>query len=148
LYPVLFLGALTSDSPKVVQKFGPLSGSLVVVTCGLKCLRGSFSDASTQYLVLVFAVLFFQMDYSGATETFLIDYFFMGIVFSKTYEFLLKVCKMSLMLSEYMSMSISRVRDLTAPMHLGLKDGPLYPLSNQGSPEALLKLQMAPRLIL
>jgi hypothetical protein len=38
------------------------------------------------------------MDYSGATETFLIDYFFMGIVFSKTYEFLLKVCKWGLML--------------------------------------------------
>jgi hypothetical protein len=93
LYPVLFLGALTSDSPKVIQKLGPLGGSLVVVVCGLKCLRGSFSDASTQYLVLVFAVLFFQMDYSSASETFLIDYFFMGIVFSKTYEFLLKVCK-------------------------------------------------------
>lgn len=96
LYPVLFLGALTSDSPKVIQKLGPLGGSLVVVVCGLKCLRGSFSDASTQYLVLVFAVLFFQMDYSSASETFLIDYFFMGIVFSKTYEFLLKVCKNAL----------------------------------------------------
>lgn len=96
MYPVLFLGALTSDSPKVVQKFGPLSGSFVVVVCGLKCLRGSFSDPSTQYLVLVFAVLFFQMDYSSASETFLIDYFFMGIIFSKTYEFLLKVCEQAL----------------------------------------------------
>jgi len=46
------------------------------------------------------------------------------------------------------AMNISRVRDLTAPMHLGLKAGPLCPMSNQGSPEALLKLQMAPRLIL
>jgi len=34
------------------------------------------------------------------------------------------------------------------PMHLGLKAGPLCPMSNQESPEALLKLQMAPRLIL
>ena len=91
LYPVLFLGALTNDSPTVLRKFGPLGGSLVVVVCGLKCLRGSFSDASTQYLVLVFAVLFFKMDYSNASESFLVDYFFMGIVFSKTYEFLLKV---------------------------------------------------------
>jgi hypothetical protein len=64
--------------------------------CGLKCLRGSFSDPSTQYLVLVFAVLFFQLDYSSASETFLIDYFFMGIIFSKTYEFLLKVCEQAL----------------------------------------------------
>jgi hypothetical protein len=35
-----------------------------------------------------------------------------------------------------MSISISRVRDLTAPMHLGLEAGPLCPMSNQGSPEA------------
>jgi len=49
--------------------------------------------------------------------------------------------------TEGMSMSISRVRNLTAPMHLGPKAGPLCPMSNQGSPEALLKLQMAPRLI-
>jgi hypothetical protein len=36
------------------------------------------------------------------------------------------------------------VRGLAAPMHLG----PLCPISDQGSPVALLKLQMAPRLIL
>jgi len=47
-----------------------------------------------------------------------------------------------------MNMSVSRVLDPTAPMHLGLKAGHLCPLSNQGSPEALLKLQMAPMLIL
>jgi hypothetical protein len=33
-------------------------------------------------------------------------------------------------------MSISRVRDLTAPIHLGFKAGPLCLMSNQGSPEA------------
>jgi hypothetical protein len=33
------------------------------------------------------------MDYSSASETFIVDYFFMGIIFSKTYEFLLKVCE-------------------------------------------------------
>ena len=42
----------------------------------------------------------------------------------------------------------SRVRELTAPMHLGVEAGPLCPMSNQGGPEALLNLQMAPRLII
>jgi hypothetical protein len=46
------------------------------------------------------------------------------------------------------SMSMSRVRDLMVLMHLGLKADPLWPMPSQGSPEALLKLQMAPRLIL
>jgi hypothetical protein len=40
---------------------------------------------------------------------------------------------------------ISRVRDFTAPMHLGLLAGPLCPISSQGSPETLPKLQMAPQ---
>jgi hypothetical protein len=34
-----------------------------------------------------------------------------------------------------------------ATMYLGFKASPLCPMSDQGSPEALLKLQMAPRLI-
>jgi len=45
---------------------------------------------------------------------------------------------------ESMSTCMSRVRNLAALIHLGLEAGPLCPLSNQGSPEALLKLQMAP----
>ena len=41
------------------------------------------------------------------------------------------------------------VWDLTVPMHLGLNwGGPLCPISIYGSPVALLKFQMAPRLIL
>jgi hypothetical protein len=43
---------------------------------------------------------------------------------------------------------ISRVWDLTALMHLGLKVGPLCPMSKRGNPEAFLKLQMASRVIL
>jgi hypothetical protein len=38
------------------------------------------------------------------------------------------------------------VRSLTAPMQLGLTDRPFVPISYQGSPAALLKLQMAPKL--
>lgn len=91
IYPLVILSALTTDAPKIVTKFGAFGGSLIIVICGLKCLRGSYSDASCQYLILIFAVLFFQLDYYSASETFLIDYFLMGIIFSKTYELLLKV---------------------------------------------------------
>jgi hypothetical protein len=49
---------------------------------------------------------------------------------------------------EYEYEYISRVWHLKALMHLGLKVGPLCPMSKQGSPEAFLKLQMAPRVIL
>lgn len=91
IYPLVFLSALTQDSPTIVTKFGALGGSLIIIICGLKCLRGSYSDTSSQYLILVFAVLFFKLDYQSASESFLIDYFIMGIIYNKTYELLLKV---------------------------------------------------------
>lgn len=91
LYPLVFLSALTQDSPTIVAKFGALGGSLIIIVCGLKCIRGAYSDTSCQYLILVFAVLFFKIDYHSASETFLVDYFMMGIIYQKTYELLLKV---------------------------------------------------------
>lgn len=100
LYPLVFLGALTECSPRIVDKFGVGFGALVVVVCGFKSLRSAYSDPSTRFLVLVFAVLFFQMDLRDKSssdardtlsETFLVDYFVTSIAFAKMYELLLKV---------------------------------------------------------
>ncbi|KYN37627.1 Pecanex-like protein 1 [Trachymyrmex septentrionalis] len=91
LYPVVFLGALTECSSKIADKFGESVGALIIVVCGLKSLRSAYSDPSTRYLVLVFAVLFFQLDFRNLSETFLMDYFVTGIAFAKIYELLLKI---------------------------------------------------------
>ncbi|XP_046664729.1 pecanex-like protein 1 [Homalodisca vitripennis] len=91
LYPVVFLACLTSESPAIVRKVGPYAASIVITICALKCLRCAFSHPPSQYLILAFACLFFQLDYAAASETFLIDYFVTAIAFSKTHEFLLKV---------------------------------------------------------
>jgi hypothetical protein len=57
-------------------------------------LRNAYSEPETQYLILVFAFLLFQRDLStrNISETFLVDYFITAVIFSKVYEFLLKVC--------------------------------------------------------
>lgn len=91
LYPVVFLGALTECSSKIVNKFGESVGALIIVICGLKSLRSAYSDPSTRYLVLVFSVLFFRLDFQDLSETFLVDYFVTGIAFAKIYELLLKI---------------------------------------------------------
>uniref|UniRef100_T1IPX1 Pecanex-like protein n=1 Tax=Strigamia maritima TaxID=126957 RepID=T1IPX1_STRMM len=91
MYPLVFLSALTKDSPQIVKKFGIYGGSVVVVICSLKCLRNAFSDTTRQYFVLIFTYFFFNFDYKDSSETFLIDYFIMSIVLSKLYEFILKV---------------------------------------------------------
>ncbi|XP_076671234.1 pecanex [Andrena cerasifolii] len=91
LYPVMFLGALTECSSKIVNKFGESMGALIIVICGLKSLRSTYSDPSTRYLVVIFAVLFFKLDFRDLSETFLVDYFVIGIAFAKIYELLLKI---------------------------------------------------------
>lgn len=91
LYPVLVVSALTADAPQLARVAGAGWGALLAAVCGLKCLRCAFSDTGSQYLVLAFAVLLFQIDFAAASQTFIVDYFFVGIVFSKVYEFLLKV---------------------------------------------------------
>ncbi|OXU21584.1 hypothetical protein TSAR_015155 [Trichomalopsis sarcophagae] len=91
LYPLVFLGALTESSTKISSKFGPSVGALIIVVCGLKSLRSAYSDSSTRYLVLVFAVLLFRMDFREYSETFLLDYFVTAIIFAKVHELLLKI---------------------------------------------------------
>ena len=91
LYPVLVLATLTYDGPRICAKFGTAVGALITSVCGLKVMRSAFSNTSQQYLIVIFSALLFEFDYQSYSETFLIDYFFMGIIFAKTYEFILKV---------------------------------------------------------
>lgn len=91
VYPLLFLCALTKDAPVLVKKFGVNVGTLMTVVCGVKCLRSVYSQPQFQYLTLAFAKLFFTWDFKGKSETFIVDYFVMGIIFTRVYEFLLKM---------------------------------------------------------
>ncbi|KAK6621304.1 hypothetical protein RUM43_011610 [Polyplax serrata] len=91
LYPVLVLATLTYDGPRICNKFGVPLGTLITCLCGLKVMRSAFSNTPQQYLIVIFSALLFEFDFHSCSETFLVDYFFMGIIFSKTYEFLLKV---------------------------------------------------------
>ncbi|XP_043237692.1 pecanex-like protein 1 isoform X2 [Amphibalanus amphitrite] len=91
LYPLVVLSALTVESPRLVDKFGLEWATLLVVVCGLKCLRAAYTDTSYTYLVLVFTLLLFRMDWAAASETMLVDLFVMFIAFDKVRDFLLKI---------------------------------------------------------
>ncbi|XP_076061039.1 pecanex isoform X2 [Oratosquilla oratoria] len=91
VYPILFLCALTKDPPKLVTTFGTSVGTLMTVVCGLKCFRSVYSQPQHQYLILAFTKLFFKWDMRNLSQTFIVDYFFMSIIFSKVFEFVLKV---------------------------------------------------------
>ncbi|KAJ8719375.1 hypothetical protein PYW08_011550 [Mythimna loreyi] len=93
LYPGVVVAATTQDAPAIAAKYGDAVGALIICVCALKCLRNAYSEPDSQYLILVFAVLLFQRDLSSQkiSETFLVDYFITAIIFSKVYEFLLKV---------------------------------------------------------
>ncbi|XP_050344156.1 pecanex-like protein 1 [Nymphalis io] len=93
LYPAVVVAATTQDAPAIAEKYGDAIGALIICVCALKCLRNAYSEPDSQYLILVFAVLLFQRDLSSqkVSETFLVDYFITAIIFSKVYEFLLKI---------------------------------------------------------
>lgn len=93
VYPLLWISALTEDSTKLVsdEKFGLGLGSLLIVVTGLKAFRTSFSDPSKHYLIVFFTVLFFNFDWEGYSEQFLVDFFFMSIAFQKVFELWLKL---------------------------------------------------------
>ena len=91
LYPLVVLSALTVDSPHLVDKFGLEWATLIVVVCGLKSLRATYTDTSYSYLVLVFTLLLFKLDWAAASETLLVDLFIMFIAFDKVRDFLLKI---------------------------------------------------------
>ena len=61
-------------------------GTLMIVMCSVKMFRSAFSDSPKQYLVVTFTVFFFKYDYRTASETFIVDYFFMAILFTKVSE--------------------------------------------------------------
>ncbi|CAG4961455.1 unnamed protein product [Colias eurytheme] len=93
LFPAVVIAAITQDAPAIADKYGDTFGALIICVCALKCLRNAYSDPDSQYLIIVFAVLLFQRDLGSRkiSETFLVDYFIMAIIFNKVYEFLLKV---------------------------------------------------------
>lgn len=91
MYPVIVLCALTRSVPDIICKFGNFFGPLVLTVCSLKLLRFAFSNTPKQHMILAFTVLFFKYDVRWATETTLIDYFFIAILFTKFCDLYLKM---------------------------------------------------------
>uniref|UniRef100_A0AAR2L1Y1 Pecanex-like protein n=1 Tax=Pygocentrus nattereri TaxID=42514 RepID=A0AAR2L1Y1_PYGNA len=93
IYPAVVLNSLTTEAHSVKVLFLVLfSGrALFISVAGMKLLRSSFCVPSQQYVTLCFTVLFFQFDYPRFSETFLLDYYFMSILFSKLWDLLYKL---------------------------------------------------------
>ena len=57
--------------------------TLVIVICSIKMMRSAFNATQHQYLIVLFTYCFFKYDYKTASETFVVDYFFMSIAYHK-----------------------------------------------------------------
>lgn len=68
----------------------------LVTLAGMKLLRTSFCNPAHQYIHLSFTVIFFRFDCKDVSESFLLDFFLMSILFSKASllsAFLILKCK-------------------------------------------------------
>uniref|UniRef100_A0A671V9G1 Pecanex-like protein n=1 Tax=Sparus aurata TaxID=8175 RepID=A0A671V9G1_SPAAU len=94
IYPAVVLNSLTTEARTVGQNHKEEMGfcrALFISVAGMKLLRSSFCAPSQQYVTLCFTTLFFHFDYPHFSETFLIDYYFMSILFSKMWDLLYKL---------------------------------------------------------
>ncbi|AWP13764.1 putative pecanex-like protein 2 [Scophthalmus maximus] len=93
VYPAIVLSALTNDGFALShrKKLGIHCDVLLTTVAGLKLLRSSFCNPSFQFLTLLFTLVFFHFDCPRASESFLLDFFIMSIVFHKMRELLLKL---------------------------------------------------------
>ncbi|KAJ8247997.1 hypothetical protein GJAV_G00237000 [Gymnothorax javanicus] len=93
VYPAIVLSALTNDGFSLShrKKLGIHCDVLLMTVAGMKLLRSSFCNPSFQFVTLIFTVVFFEFDCSRASETFLLDFFFMSIVFHKLWDLLHKL---------------------------------------------------------
>uniref|UniRef100_A0A3P9M646 Pecanex-like protein n=1 Tax=Oryzias latipes TaxID=8090 RepID=A0A3P9M646_ORYLA len=93
VYPAIVLSALTNDSFALShrKKLGIHCDVLLTTVAGLKLLRSSFCNPSFQFLTLLFTLVFFHFDCPRSSESFLLDFFIMSIVFHKMRELLLKL---------------------------------------------------------
>ncbi|KAG7228569.1 hypothetical protein INR49_007743 [Caranx melampygus] len=85
VYPAIVLSALTNDGFALShrKKLGIHCDVLLTTVAGLKLLRSSFCDPSFQFLTLLFTLVFFHFDCPHASESFLLDFFIMSIIFHK-----------------------------------------------------------------
>uniref|UniRef100_A0A7N8X8W1 Pecanex-like protein n=1 Tax=Mastacembelus armatus TaxID=205130 RepID=A0A7N8X8W1_9TELE len=85
VYPAIVLSALTNDGFALShrKKLGIHCDVLLTTVAGLKLLRSSFCNPSFQFLTLLFTLVFFHFDCPRASESFLLDFFIMSIVFHK-----------------------------------------------------------------
>uniref|UniRef100_A0A671QEJ1 Pecanex-like protein n=1 Tax=Sinocyclocheilus anshuiensis TaxID=1608454 RepID=A0A671QEJ1_9TELE len=93
VYPAIVLSALTNDGFALShrKKLGLHCDVLLMTVAGMKLLRASFCDPSFQFLTLIFTIIFFEFDCSSASETFLLNFFLMSIVFNKLWDLLHKL---------------------------------------------------------
>ncbi|KAM8819372.1 pecanex-like protein 2 [Rhynchonycteris naso] len=90
LYPAIILNALTIDAFLISnsQRLRTHWDVFLMIVAGMKLLRTSFCNPVRQFAHLGFTVIFFHVDYKDLSESFLLDFFMMSILFSKLEDLL------------------------------------------------------------
>ncbi|KAM8952946.1 pecanex-like protein 2 [Pelodytes ibericus] len=88
LYPLIILNAVTNDAFTVSKctRFGKNFDALLISVAGMKLMRSSFCNPLHHFVILGFTVTFFQFDCGAISESFLIEFFIMSIIFTKLWE--------------------------------------------------------------
>lgn len=92
IYPIFWLNVVSRDALAIRELYGHYLGPFLMVMMGLKLIRSSFNDASSNYITIIFTYLFFNHDIAQQNHRiFTMNYFVFSILHLKIYELLLKL---------------------------------------------------------
>ncbi|XP_075059594.1 pecanex-like protein 2 [Mixophyes fleayi] len=93
LYPSIILNAVTIEAFSIskYKRFGKQLDALLIAVAGVKLLRSCFCNPFNQYVTLGFTAIFFQFDYGTISESFLLDFYIISILFYKIWDLLYKL---------------------------------------------------------
>ncbi|XP_074118509.1 pecanex-like protein 2 isoform X1 [Sminthopsis crassicaudata] len=93
LYPAIILNALTIDAFSIsnYRRLGGHCDIFLITIAGMKLLRTSFCNPVHHFVTLSFTIIFFQFDCKNLSESFLLDFFMVSILFSKLGDLLHKL---------------------------------------------------------
>ncbi|GAB1293814.1 Pecanex-like protein 2 [Apodemus speciosus] len=90
-HPWMWISHPVLRSKEYQQREARVWDIFLMITAGMKLLRTSFCNPVHQFANLGFTVIFFHFDYKDISESFLLDFFMVSIVFTKLGDLLHKL---------------------------------------------------------
>lgn len=90
LYPIVVFNCLTINASQLTDRLGVYPAAALLTVAGMKLLRSAYCNVCELYVPLAGAMLLFLFDFSRYTQTLLVDFYLLAVLYPKAKELMLK----------------------------------------------------------